>query len=271
MAQHAVLAREATSRPRALAALKKSDLEGLRRELAAGLSPDSRDLRQRTLLHAALDRLRARRRKQRTPLICNSMHEACIGKHIGEIQAACIVALLSAGADVRARDGENCTPLHYCMDIGGASTAKLLLEAGADVNAVNDHGENSLHFASHTRATDCVEVLLAAGSRVDVCDRRLNIDALMVATLSNARQLPASRKMTWLLLRAGARNPKYPANWAPMTRYGKLECEFRPYLTKIDRAGGFKKYEQQRVKALVAIFRPFSCSPIARGCTKTTV
>ena len=195
MAQHAVLAREATSRSR-LAALKQSDLEGLRSELAAGLSPDSRDLRQRTLLH-----------------------EACIGKYIGEIQTACIVALLSAGADVRARDGENCTPLHYCMDIGGASTAKLLLEAGADVNAVNDHGENSLHFASHTRATDCVEVLLAAGSRVDVCDRRLNITPLMVATLSNGRQLPASRKMTWLLLRAGARNPKYPANGAPMTRY----------------------------------------------------
>jgi hypothetical protein len=83
-------------------------------------------------------------------------------------------ALLSAGADVRARNRRGAQPLHYAADgvPGGASwnpdaqaaTITYLIETGADPNAVDASGVAPLHRAVRTRCSAAVGALLEGGA-----------------------------------------------------------------------------------------------------------
>ena len=240
------------SRSRALAALRRGDLDGLRRELAAGLSPDSRDPSGRTLLHDACFR-------------------PTYGAPEEEVRTACIAALLSSGADPRARARNGCTPLHFCTSAAEDGTnARLLLAAGADINALSNSKTVPLHTAASNRATACVEVLVAAGARVDVaCFQLLNLTPLDAAATSLYNQEYVDRKIVWLLLRAGAIISPTRLRWAEGFARSYFYCEqIRPYLQKIVDAGSFKHYEKQRIKALVAIFAP-KFDPLPRDVIPT--
>ncbi|KAF8333012.1 ankyrin repeat-containing domain protein [Cantharellus anzutake] len=46
-----------------------------------------------------------------------------------------VIELVAAGADVKAANDNNITPLHYAASKGRVEIGKLLIERGADINA----------------------------------------------------------------------------------------------------------------------------------------
>jgi uncharacterized protein len=89
--------------------------------------------------------------------------------------------LVSAGADVRARNRYGITPLYMAALNGSAEMLELLLEAGADANEVGTEGETVLMTASRAGNPDAVEALLDAGARVDAREDWHGQTALMWA------------------------------------------------------------------------------------------
>ena len=156
------------------------DVEGLRRLLAEGVSPDATDFSARTPLHC----------------LCHK-----IGLHATPDLAACIKLLVDAGANLEAVNCDGFPPLLY--SISYPKIVSLLLEAGANVNATTND-VTALHFACWDSDTvDCVELLLAAGADVDARDGGEEtplVWALKGAPRGAPRALP-------LLLRAGAEIP----------------------------------------------------------------
>lgn len=63
--------------------------------------------------------------------------------------------MLSAGADVNARDNNNNTPLHGVNHI---ELAKIMLEHGADINAQNNYGKTPTHFAIQSQKNEILKV-----------------------------------------------------------------------------------------------------------------
>jgi ankyrin repeat protein len=83
-------------------------------------------------------------------------------------------ALVSAGADISARNRHGVQPLHYAADgLPGSprwnpdaqrATVAYLIDAGADPNAADRRGVTPLHRAVRTRCATAVSALLAAGA-----------------------------------------------------------------------------------------------------------
>jgi hypothetical protein len=83
-------------------------------------------------------------------------------------------ALVSAGADVGAKNRRGAQPLHYAADGGPgsaswnpeaqAATITYLIGAGADPNATDNSGVAPLHRAVRTRCAAAVDALLDGGA-----------------------------------------------------------------------------------------------------------
>lgn len=93
-------------------------------------------------------------------------------------QAACMRALLKAGAAVDARDRKGNTALHAAADAGAVDCVKLLLDARADRSAANRGGATPELLASTKGHADVLALLAQAapppGERPGLCtaDRR---------------------------------------------------------------------------------------------------
>jgi ankyrin repeat protein len=74
--------------------------------------------------------------------------------------------LIKRGADVRAKDNNGNTPLHYVSINNHIGIAKLLLDRGADVGAKNIWGQTPLHWASYKDNIEIAKLLLDAGADV---------------------------------------------------------------------------------------------------------
>ena len=72
--------------------------------------------------------------------ISTPLHGAALGGHV-----ACVEALIAAGADLEATDGDGRTPLHWAGLHGGGECCELLIRAGAQCVARDRWGENPIH------------------------------------------------------------------------------------------------------------------------------
>ncbi|KAI8494124.1 hypothetical protein Bbelb_284710 [Branchiostoma belcheri] len=75
-----------------------------------------------------------------------------------------VSVLLTAGADVNARDDVQESPLHWAAENGHHETVSVLLTAGADVNARDEREKTPLHDAARCGHPKCAEILLQHGA-----------------------------------------------------------------------------------------------------------
>ena len=214
-------------------AVRNLDVDGVRRELAAGANVDALDESGRTPLYVAC---------QAAPPGTMTL-QTFKGKF--REREAIVAALLRAGANVNARCGIHgrLTPLNAAVsDNGfppsGSGIVAQLIAAGADIEAADNAGFFPLYTAAQHGRCDTVRRLLAAGADPN---RRLNFGprftALEGATLTNNFRAYAP------LLRAGATLPP--------------EDRRDDDLNKITATpGGYPAYERAHRTRLAAIFIP---------------
>ncbi|MBD0391596.1 ankyrin repeat domain-containing protein [Wolbachia endosymbiont of Pentalonia nigronervosa] len=76
--------------------------------------------------------------------------------------------LLTAGANVNAKNKDNETPLYYASKHYYVEVANILLEKGADASIVSTYGYTPLHFWSFRGDVDMVKAVLAAGADTNI-------------------------------------------------------------------------------------------------------
>ena len=79
--------------------------------------------------------------------------------------------LLANGADVRARDKNEITPLHWAAATGQVAIIELLIAKGADINAKSDEGVTPLYLAAMMNRAAAAEVLIARGAEINARTR----------------------------------------------------------------------------------------------------
>jgi hypothetical protein len=84
--------------------------------------------------------------------------------------AASLAALLAAGAAIDARDTVGDSPLAEACRRGALECARRLLRRGAQVNARSDAGLAPLHYAAHVGVAPLVDALIAAGAKYPIYD-----------------------------------------------------------------------------------------------------
>ena len=125
-------------------AAENGDVVSLRRALAAGEDPETRDRAGRTA------------RTARTAL-----HIAAWKGHVSIAEA-----LIEGGATVDARDRNRETPLHKATWDGVEPVIRFLVQKGAEVDATDLKGWTPLHWASWKGQTEVVKELVAQGASV---------------------------------------------------------------------------------------------------------
>lgn len=105
--------------------------------------------------------------KARQPDGTTALHWAAHHDNFVSVQA-----LLAAGAEAMAANQYGVAPISLACVNGGEAIITALLEAGADANTTTRGGESALMTAARTGHTGAVKVLLARGAKVDATDRK---------------------------------------------------------------------------------------------------
>ena len=71
--------------------------------------------------------------------------------------------IMSKGATVDLRSGQQETPLHFACRRGVLATVRYLIEHGADVHAVDEQENTTAHFAAHAGSGLILELLFQLG------------------------------------------------------------------------------------------------------------
>jgi ankyrin repeat protein len=77
------------------------------------------------------------------------------------------LAMIAHKADVRAREPDGTTALHWAAHEGEVEVVRALVRAGADVSARNDYGSTPIQEAAVAANTPILETLLKAGANVE--------------------------------------------------------------------------------------------------------
>ena len=207
-------------------AARRGDAEALRRLLAEGVSPNAIEWRGEDF------------ETRSTPL--HVLFRDCNDR---SGRMACFKLLRDAGANLRATDAVNYTPLHFAASRADVEIVSLLIQAGVNVNVISRDGFTSLHEAARNlfgsavgSAVDCVDLLLKAGA-----DRSVNVKGHGWTPLALALN-GGHRRMLPLFLRVGAEIPGY---YSPMPN---------PYLLRVQEGGGFEKYAQDHLARITPTF-----------------
>ena len=233
-------------------AIHAFDVAALRRELAAGVSPE---------LNADADDSDS----DDDPTTCTPLYLAVIyasakPERMFKERVAMVATLLEAGASVNARS-YNRTALHVAVSTEAfGDITDMLLAANADVNAPVDYdGRSVVASAALYGSAATVKKLISAGAR--------DLDDALVAAVSVGRLRNCAP-----LLRAGAALPADDKTDEILRRYDNtpnnrnrlLIIRARTYIAKISgMPGGFKAYEREHRRRLTAVFaNKFSALPV---------
>jgi len=132
-----------------------------------------------------------------------------------------IRALLKAGIDINAAEGDGATALHWAVHHDDATTVDLLLRARARVNVANDLGVTPLYLACTNRSAAMVEKLLNAEADPNAkllngetvlmnCARTGNASAVkaLVASGANVNAKEPEHDQTALMWAAAEKHPE---------------------------------------------------------------
>ena len=100
-----------------------------------------------------------------------------------------VQVLLSAGADVNARNRDARTSLMYLGDHASTDLVRDLLSAGGDVNARDDYGETPLMKAAASLSFPVLKELIDAGARIDAKDNHGGTVLMSAAENEDVRML----------------------------------------------------------------------------------
>ena len=161
-------------------------------------------------------------------------------------RVACFKLLRDAGANLEVADSLGMTPLHNVAKDGCPELLSLLIQSGVCVDVADVDGCTPLHWASTNGHVSCVDALLAAGASVHA---KSSMDAVgYKGQPPLAMALCRNHRRVWpLLLRAGAPIP-------PQDYNGQYYWNSQPYIKRIKRAGGFKKYAQNHLARMTKLF-----------------
>lgn len=145
--------------------------------------------------------------------------------HYADVELA--EKLIRAGADVSVENDYGSTPMSEAATIGNAPILKLLLKAGANVESPNPEGQTALMAVARTGKLDAAKLLLSHGAKVNAIETWGGQTALMWAA---AQSQP---EMIKLLVKHGAAvNARgYTRDWQR-----RVTAEGRP---KVMNHGGF--------------------------------
>jgi ankyrin repeat protein len=96
-----------------------------------------------------------------------ALHASC-----AECKADLVEALLSAGADHDAQNGNGETPLQVAVREEADDVARLLIESGADPDIQSEDGETPLHIAVREKAEDIAHLLIENGADPNLSSRK---------------------------------------------------------------------------------------------------
>ena len=210
-------------------AARDADVETLRRLLAEGVSPDATDNEERTPLHLLCEYNNVGYNAS-SPLALRTQQRYAYDR------LDCFKLLRDAGANLEATTKWDSKPIHCTACSGSVELLSLLVQSGVNVDATNTENSTGLHVAARRGATDCVDVLLAAGATPNLIEEN-GRTPFGVAVFWRRRRI-------WpLFLRAGAEIPVVFHNTDQ-------------YITQVQNAGGFKKYEQAHLVRLTNTFEP---------------
>ncbi len=129
--------------------------------------------------------------------------------------------LLGRDADVRARQGDGATALHWAAHLDDLETAGLLITAGADVDATNDLGATPLWVATTAGSAAMVARLLAArgdpniapdtgGTPLMIAARQGNVAAVrsLLAHGADVNATEGAQRQTALMWAVARRHPE---------------------------------------------------------------
>ena len=219
-------------------AIEAFDVAALRRELAAGVSPELADESDGDDDDGDC-----------TPLYLAMIYASASQESKLEERVAMVASLLEAGAAVDARSNSR-TALHAAVGCEAfGDIIDMLLAANADVNAVDDDGESVLCTAAFWGSAATVKKLISAGAR--------DLDNALVDAVSNGRLRNCAP-----LLRAGAALPAEEETDEILRTYESTNhprrlaiTRARTYIAKISGTpGGFKAYEREHRRRLTAVF-----------------
>jgi ankyrin repeat protein len=97
--------------------------------------------------------------------------------------------LIKAGADVRARNEYGATPLSAAAEVGAADVLDVLLKAGADVESPNHEGQTALMAVARTGRVDAAKVLLKHGANPNAHEQWGGQTALMWAAAQSQPEM----------------------------------------------------------------------------------
>jgi uncharacterized protein len=132
--------------------------------------------------------------------------------------------LIQKGVDVRQKDADGTTALHWAAHIADADIAQTLLKAGADVGAANEYGATPLSAAAEVGAAEVLDVLLKAGADAESPNQEGQTALMAVARTG---RVEAAK----VLLKHGA-NPNASEQWGGQTALMWAAAQSQPEMIR---------------------------------------